>query len=94
MQEGCQGYRPRWGGGGFSGLKAVNPPPPPLLTFDGCSTVSSPPFPSLVIELIMMTTKLTITSYLQFISREKLFSENTIYNSFRLKNNKKRLNFY
>ena len=32
-----------------------------------------------------MITKLTIKSYLQFISLEKLFSQNTIYNSFRLK---------
>ena len=30
-------------------------------------------------------TKLTIKSYLQFISLKKLFSQNTIYNSFRLK---------
>ena len=32
-----------------------------------------------------MITKLTIKSYLQFISLKKLFSQNTIYNSFRLK---------
>ena len=32
-----------------------------------------------------MITKLTIKSYLQFISFKKLFGQNTINNSFRLK---------
>ena len=32
-----------------------------------------------------LITKLTIKSYLQYISLKKLFSQNTIYNSFRLK---------
>ena len=31
----------------------------------------------------LLITKLTIKSYLQFISLKKLFSQNTIYNSFR-----------
>ena len=30
----------------------------------------------------LLITKLTIKSYLQFISLKKLFSQNTIYNSF------------
>ena len=33
----------------------------------------------------LLITKLTIKSYLQYISLKKLFSQNTIYNSFRLK---------
>ena len=35
----------------------------------------------------LLMTKLTIKSYLQFISLKKIFSQNTIYNSFRLKKN-------
>ena len=33
----------------------------------------------------LLITKLTIKSHLQYISLKKLFSQNTIYNSFRLK---------
>ena len=39
----------------------------------------------------LLITKLTTKSYLQFISLKKLYSQNTIYNSFRLKKKKRHL---
>ena len=35
--------------------------------------------------MLLLITKLTIKSYLQLISLKKLFSQSTIYNSFRFK---------
>ena len=39
----------------------------------------------IIIQIILLITKLTIKSYLKLISLKKLFSQSTIYNSFRLK---------
>ena len=41
----------------------------------------------------LLIAELTIKSYLQFISLKKLFSQDTIYNSFRIKK-KKTVNFH
>ena len=39
----------------------------------------------IIIQILLLITKLTIKSYLKLISLKKLFSQSTIYNSFRLK---------